>query len=163
MVGPRGVITKLRARRHVLRSAAVMTRSGAVSNESLSLVSYGLLGALIAAVLIAVLLETGTLRLGAESEPAASVGSVTDGAGPGCELTANTPECNHCMNRLCRAPCDACAANGWCLRLYLCVLDCKDEACNRACEKRYPDGKQALHAFAGASGCMASQCRDACK
>ncbi|MBI5535915.1 MAG: hypothetical protein HY898_24560 [Deltaproteobacteria bacterium] len=132
-------------------------------SEGLVLAGYAAIGALIAVAVIAVLLKTGALRGGSDrllGEPAPSSSAAAAGS---CALTANTEACNQCMNRLCRGPCETCAASGWCLRLYQCVLDCKDEACNRACEKRYPDGKLTLAAFAGTSGCMAKQCAEACK
>jgi hypothetical protein len=137
-----------------------MTPSAHGRSEGLVLAGYAAIGALIAGAVIAVMLKTGALQ---SSFDVTSATALDAAAGGTCPLTSNTELCSQCMNRSCRAPCETCAASGWCLRLYLCVLDCKDEACNRTCEKRYPDGKLALAAFAGASGCMAKQCADACK
>jgi hypothetical protein len=137
-----------------------MMHSANATRERFALVGYAALGALIAVGVIIVLLRTGALRAGAAS---ASGAPSADAARSSCPLSANTEACSDCMNRSCSAPCEACAASGWCLRLYLCLLDCNDETCRRACDKRYPDGKLALEAFAGASGCMAKQCAAACK
>ncbi len=70
--------------------------------------------------------------------------------------------CDACMRERCNEACVACADEPACLRLLLCVLDCREPSCSRECERQHPGVTALLESFAGESGCM-RKCRDACR
>lgn len=70
--------------------------------------------------------------------------------------------CDACMRERCNAACVACAEEPACLRLLLCLLDCREPSCSRECERQHPGATALLESFAGENGCM-RKCRDACR
>jgi hypothetical protein len=127
-------------------------------NEWLVLAACVLLGAALAAILIRVAQRSGMF----ERASHAALASAPRPTEP-CALRTTTEPCDRCLESACRTACEDCASNAWCVKLYACVLECSDEACNRACAKRFAEGKAALDAFAGENGCMAANCREACR
>jgi hypothetical protein len=124
--------------------------------ERLVLLGYALFGGVLAAAMLFALVRNGAFST--QPKPA-----LVPQAATSCAISMTTPACNACLNASCGGACDACASNPACLRLYLCVLDCTDAACRKACEASNPGGKGNLDTFAGARGCMATYCKDACK
>lgn len=131
--------------------------------ENVALSAYGAVGALLGAALLAVLSATGQVRLHRASAPApASASTASPDAGTSCPIKTSSPMCDACMKERCLMPCADCAEDPDCIQLFLCVLDCREPACSRACSDRYPHATQVLEAFAGEQGCM-RKCRDACR
>lgn len=148
--------------RRVLPSIPMAVEADAPAREVISIAAWAVIGALLAAALLAFLSATGHVSLRrTPAKPADSeAGSLR--AAAGCPLRTSSPMCDACMKERCSQSCAVCADDPDCIALFLCVLDCREPACSRACSDRYPGAAQALEAFAGEHGCM-RKCRDACR
>jgi hypothetical protein len=133
----------------------VRIHAGQRRTELVALAAYAFGGAACAALVV------GLLHLRAQRS-ADSQRTLEAIEHSGCPLHASPPQCDACLQAKCGAVCQDCATNPDCLRLFLCVMDCAEPACERGCATKLPGGRAALVAFLGEQGCLAAHCAQLC-